>query len=198
MRPPERQRGRWQRIAPAKVWLPTVIIAQKDMDALLAAQNFQNSDRSSLDAAARIGKLIGAQEIVLVDLISAIQSSHRENTTISTKTIATVEAEAGARVVDMESGVALSQFTSNYKGNEVAGEIKRWPVLKTTGGVLLGTWTEMWTKATDSQTNDLAANELAIEQGTKMGRRSIMRIRVNLEPELSGTGIVVLRGVLRL
>jgi PhzF family phenazine biosynthesis protein len=49
----------------------------------------------------------------------------------------------------------------------------------------------------------VANNELAIEQGTKMGRRSILRIRVNLEPdlsgpELSGTGIVVLRGVLRL
>jgi PhzF family phenazine biosynthesis protein len=44
----------------------------------------------------------------------------------------------------------------------------------------------------------LANNELAIEQGTKMGRRSILRIRVNREPELSGTGIVVLRGVLRL
>jgi PhzF family phenazine biosynthesis protein len=44
----------------------------------------------------------------------------------------------------------------------------------------------------------VANNELAIEQGTKMGRRSILRIRVNLEPELSDTGIVVLRGVLRL
>ena len=41
-------------------------------------------------------------------------------------------------------------------------------------------------------------NELVIEQGTKIGRRRILRIRVNPEPELSGTGIVVLRGVLRL
>lgn len=44
----------------------------------------------------------------------------------------------------------------------------------------------------------LANNELAIEQGSKMGRRSILRVRINLQPELSGTGIVVLRGVLRL
>jgi len=44
----------------------------------------------------------------------------------------------------------------------------------------------------------VANNELAVEQGTKMGRRSILRIRVNHEPEISGTGIVVLRGVLRL
>jgi PhzF family phenazine biosynthesis protein len=44
----------------------------------------------------------------------------------------------------------------------------------------------------------LPNKEMAIEQGSKMGRRSILRIRINLEPELSGTGIVVLRGVLRL
>lgn len=44
----------------------------------------------------------------------------------------------------------------------------------------------------------VANNVLEIEQGTKMGRRSSLRIRVNSEPELSGTGIVVLRGVLRL
>ena len=44
----------------------------------------------------------------------------------------------------------------------------------------------------------LPDKEIAIEQGSKMGRRSILRIRINLEPELSGTGIVVLRGVLRL
>ena len=44
----------------------------------------------------------------------------------------------------------------------------------------------------------IANNELAIEQGTKMGRRSILRIRVDREPELSGTGIVVLRGLLRI
>jgi predicted PhzF superfamily epimerase YddE/YHI9 len=44
----------------------------------------------------------------------------------------------------------------------------------------------------------LKNNELAIEQGTKMGRRSILRVRVTPAPELSGTGIVVLRGVIRL
>jgi PhzF family phenazine biosynthesis protein len=44
----------------------------------------------------------------------------------------------------------------------------------------------------------LKNNELAIEQGTKMGRRSILRVRMTPDPELSGTGIVVLRGVIRL
>lgn len=44
----------------------------------------------------------------------------------------------------------------------------------------------------------LKNNELAIEQGTKMGRRSILRVRVTPELELSGAGIVVLRGVIRI
>ncbi|UJW86014.1 PhzF family phenazine biosynthesis protein [Devosia sp. SL43] len=44
----------------------------------------------------------------------------------------------------------------------------------------------------------LAGNDLAVEQGTKMGRRSILRIRLTPDPELSGTGIVVLRGLIRL
>jgi PhzF family phenazine biosynthesis protein len=44
----------------------------------------------------------------------------------------------------------------------------------------------------------LKNNELAIEQGTKMGRRSILRVRITPNPELSGAGIVVLRGVIRL
>jgi PhzF family phenazine biosynthesis protein len=44
----------------------------------------------------------------------------------------------------------------------------------------------------------LKNNELAIEQGTKMSRRSILRVRITSAPELSGTGIVVLRGVIRL
>ena len=41
-------------------------------------------------------------------------------------------------------------------------------------------------------------NELAIEQGTKMGRRSILRVRITPDPELSGAGIIVLRGLIRL
>lgn len=46
--------------------------------------------------------------------------------------------------------------------------------------------------------NLLPNNELAIEQGTKMGRRSILRVRITPDSELSGAGIVVLRGVLKL
>jgi PhzF family phenazine biosynthesis protein len=41
-------------------------------------------------------------------------------------------------------------------------------------------------------------NEFVIEQGVKMGRRSLLHVRLTPDPELSGTGIVVLRGTLML
>ncbi len=47
-------------------------------------------------------------------------------------------------------------------------------------------------------TGHLGGSELEVEQGTKMGRRSILRIRLMPDPELSGTGIVLLRGELSL
>jgi PhzF family phenazine biosynthesis protein len=39
-------------------------------------------------------------------------------------------------------------------------------------------------------------NALIVEQGVKMGRRSLLKIRLTPDPELSGTGVIVLRGVL--
>lgn len=44
--------------------------------------------------------------------------------------------------------------------------------------------------------NLLCNGALAIEQGVKMGRRSILNVRLAPDPELSGAGLVVLRGVL--
>ena len=43
----------------------------------------------------------------------------------------------------------------------------------------------------------LAANSLVIEQGARMGRSSLLRVTLTPEPELTGTGVVVLRGTLR-
>ncbi|QYA11931.1 PhzF family phenazine biosynthesis protein [Rhizobium sp. AB2/73] len=44
----------------------------------------------------------------------------------------------------------------------------------------------------------LAGDGLVVEQGTKMGRRSLIRLQLTPEPEISGAGIVLLRGSLRL
>ncbi|MBZ9603116.1 PhzF family phenazine biosynthesis protein [Phyllobacterium chamaecytisi] len=41
-------------------------------------------------------------------------------------------------------------------------------------------------------------NNLLIEQGTRMGRKSFLQVRLDPDPELSGSGVVVLRGMLHL
>lgn len=43
----------------------------------------------------------------------------------------------------------------------------------------------------------LRDNKLVVEQGVKMGRRSLLNLRLTPEPELSGAGLIVLRGVLQ-
>lgn len=44
----------------------------------------------------------------------------------------------------------------------------------------------------------LISGVFEIEQGTRMGRRSILRVDAGPEPELSGTGVIVMRGTLSL
>lgn len=40
----------------------------------------------------------------------------------------------------------------------------------------------------------LIADAIDVEQGTRMGRRSVLRVRLAPEPEISGAGVVVMRG----
>lgn len=44
----------------------------------------------------------------------------------------------------------------------------------------------------------MISDAIEIEQGTKMGRRSILRVSLAPEPEISGAGIIVMRGTLTL
>jgi PhzF family phenazine biosynthesis protein len=45
--------------------------------------------------------------------------------------------------------------------------------------------------------NLLRDNKLIVEQGVKMGRRSLLNVALSPDPELSGAGLIVLRGVLQ-
>lgn len=44
----------------------------------------------------------------------------------------------------------------------------------------------------------MISNAIEIEQGTKMGRRSILRVSLGPEPEISGAGVIVMCGTLTL
>lgn len=45
--------------------------------------------------------------------------------------------------------------------------------------------------------NLLRENKLIVEQGVKMGRRSLLNVRLSPDPELSGAGLIVLQGTLK-
>lgn len=132
------------------------LIAQADVDLLLKTQNFENSDRSSTETAAHIGKLLGAAQIVLVNVAGGVQSHHLESTPVSTKDIATVQSDVNARLIDVETGAILAQPSFTFKQDAVASETRKWPVLKTTGEGLQATWSDLWTKATETLTQELA------------------------------------------
>ncbi|MDZ4395140.1 PhzF family phenazine biosynthesis protein [Cypionkella sp.] len=44
----------------------------------------------------------------------------------------------------------------------------------------------------------LPEGDLAVEQGTRMGRKSILNVKLTPEPELSGSGIIIFRGTIRI
>src|SRR6202034_3950924 len=63
------------------------LVAQGDLDTILKTQNLQNSDRASGETASRIGRILNAQGIILVNFVNGSQSSHQENSRTSAKTI---------------------------------------------------------------------------------------------------------------
>lgn len=132
------------------------IVAQSDMSSILQAQNFQNSDRSSPENAARIGKLANAEYMIYVNLANGSQTSHPENTPISAKTIAVVQADAMVRIINVESATILAQPTATFQQSAVALETKTFPILKNTGPGLPQTLNDLWAKATESLSSDLS------------------------------------------
>jgi hypothetical protein len=132
------------------------VVAQGDIQAILDAQDKQNSDRSSPETAARLGKVLNAEMLILVNLVNANQTSHQENSPGTIKTVAVVQAEVTARLINVESSVVLAVPRSTYDGNAIATQTKAFPFPKTTGPGLPATLSDLWTKATDSLVSDLA------------------------------------------
>lgn len=150
------------------------IIDRASIDKILKEQNFQNSDRSSLDTAARIGKLVGAGQIVLVQVVNASYTGHQETSGNTTKKIGTVVLQSHARVIDVETAVILGQPQSSF---EDSAEISETTVKKGSNGISLGPYrkpptatksettgsdpqvvqTNEITKAVDAVTKDLTA-----------------------------------------
>jgi hypothetical protein len=99
------------------------VIDRASVDKLLKEQNFQNSDRSSAETAARIGKLLGTQDVVLVQLDGVNYSTHDSQESDNTvRTTGTVILAATARLIDVETGVILTSPASSYQDSVLVAE----------------------------------------------------------------------------
>lgn len=149
------------------------IIDRASIDKILKEQNFQNSDRSSLDTAARIGKLVGAGQIVLIQVPSASYTGHQETAGNTIKNIGTVVLQGNARVIDVETAVILGQPASSFQDSAEVSEtvVKKGsngihfgaiqtrptpPSAHTTGSDPKVVESNEWTKAMDAVSADLA------------------------------------------
>jgi hypothetical protein len=152
------------------------IIDRASVDKIIKEQNFQNSDRSSSDTAVRIGKLLGAGQIVLVNVYDGGFTTHNEQSGNTTKTIGTQTLRANARLIDVESGVVLGEPSSEFQDSvEVSqtsksngyqiGAIRVPPKQSSTGGDPKVIQSNEWAKASDAVTTDLATKLM-----TSMGK----------------------------
>ena len=91
------------------------LVDRASIDQIIKEQNFQNSDRSSPDTAARIGKLLGVGQIVLVQVVDGSYTQHNETSGSTTQTIGTVVLRANARLIDVETAVILAEPTSSFQ-----------------------------------------------------------------------------------
>ncbi len=143
------------------------LIDRASIDKILKEQNFQNSDRSSPDTAAKIGKLLGVGQIVLVQVVDGSYTQHNNVTGGTTQTIGSVTLRANARIIDVETAAILGEPTAAYQDSvQVAktthsagfqfGAMRVPPKTTTEGGDPKVIQDNEWAKATESVTAELA------------------------------------------
>ena len=100
------------------------VIDRQSVEKIIKEQNFQNSDRSSPDTAARIGKIAGAGQIIFVQVDNGSYSTQAQNSGGSVTNTGTVILQAHARMIDVETAAVLTQPSSSFQDSA--------PISKTT------------------------------------------------------------------
>lgn len=159
-----------------------LVIDRASVDKIIKEQNFQNSDRSSSDTAVRIGKLLGAGQIVLVNVYDGGFTTHPEVSGNTTKTIGTQTLRANAKLIDVESGAILADPASEYQDSVLVSEVSKSqgyqfgairvpPKQTASGGDPKVIQSNEWAKASDSVTTDLAT-KLKAAMGSAPGPKA--------------------------
>jgi hypothetical protein len=166
------------------------LIDRASIDKIIKEQNFQNSDRSSADTAVRIGKLLGAGQMVLVNVYDGGFTTHPEVSGNTTKTMGIQTLRANVRMIDVESGVILAQPQSEFQESVQVSSVSKSagyqfgalrvpPKQSVSGGDPKVIQSNEWAKASDTVTTDLATKLLATmgsAPGPKMASPLVARI----------------------
>jgi hypothetical protein len=105
------------------------VIDRASVERILKEQNFQNSDRSSADSAVRIGKLVGAGQIILVEVLDASYSTKQDKQPGTQTTTGSIVLNANARLIDVETAVILAQPASNYQDSKLISTTNTTPAV---------------------------------------------------------------------
>jgi hypothetical protein len=138
------------------------VVDRADIQKVLAEVVVSNADISSPTTAARVGKLVGAGQIVLVDVYYFNWAASPETSGNTTRTNGTIVLRANARMVDVETGAILVAPSSEFEDTALISTASKpiWPQnapVKTTGRSPLVVYNEEWAKASDAVTAGLAA-----------------------------------------
>ena len=139
---------------------------RQSIEKIIKEQNFQNSDRSSPDTAARIGKIAGAGQIVMVQVDAASYTTQAAKSGDVTTNTGTVILQAHARMIDVESGAILTQPSGAFQDSAVIskttthapiafGPYRRPASQSTDGSDPQVVQNNEWTKAVDAVSTDL-------------------------------------------
>ncbi len=93
------------------------IIDSEQVAQLLKNQDTQNSDRYSPEGAVRIGKLLGAGVLVVVQVDDFSFTPSTKKTFSGSTTTGTVVLQATVRITNMETGVILAQPNASFRDN---------------------------------------------------------------------------------
>ena len=91
------------------------VIDRQSIEKIIKEQNFQNSDRSSPATAARIGKIAGVGQIIMVQVDTGSYTTQNQKNGNTTTAVGTVILQAHARMLDVESAAILAQPSSSFE-----------------------------------------------------------------------------------
>jgi hypothetical protein len=144
------------------------VIDRQSIEKIIKEQNFQNSDRSSPDTAARIGKIAGVAQIIMVQVDAASYTTQNQKNDSTITAIGTVILQAHARMLDIETAAILGQPSSSFEDHATIATVTQHapvvfgPIRKPASQTVQGddpkvVETNEVTKAIDSVSADLAA-----------------------------------------